>query len=88
VRKSRFDEFQVLHILRSVEEGRKVREICVENGISRETFRRWRSKFGLLDAAAIRRLRRLDDENRQLRQALENLALDNRMLRDVASRKW
>jgi putative transposase len=88
MRKSRFDETQVVGILRAADEGRTVVELCRENGISRETFKRWRSKYGRLEVAEVQQLRRLDQENRDLRRALETLTLDNRMLRDVVSRKW
>jgi putative transposase len=88
MRKSRFDEAQVVGILREARSGRKLDEVCRTHGISRETLKRWRAKYGRLDVAEAERLRRLDEENRQLKRALADLSLDNQMLRDVVSRKW
>jgi hypothetical protein len=35
-----------------------------------------------------RRLKALEDENRRLKAAVADLTLDNRMLKDVLSKKW
>ena len=44
VRKSRFRETQILNILKAVESGRTVSDVCRENGISDATFYNWRAK--------------------------------------------
>jgi hypothetical protein len=36
----------------------------------------------------LRRLRQLEDENRQLKQVAAELTLDNRALKDVAASNW
>ncbi len=43
MKKSRFTEAQILKVLQSQHEGRKVAEICREFGISEQTFYNWKS---------------------------------------------
>ena len=47
MRKSRFSETQILNILKAVESGQTVSDVCRENGISDATFYNWRAKYGL-----------------------------------------
>ena len=41
-----------------------------------------------MDVADTRRLRALERENTALKRLVGNLTLDNRMLKDVAGKKW
>lgn len=86
MRQSRFNESQVVGILAAARAGARVDELCRTHGISRETFRRWRSSYGGMEVAAVECLRRLDQEHRRLKRALADLALDNQMLLDVVKR--
>ena len=88
MRKSRFSEEQIVAILRMAESGQKVADICREHGISGGTFYRWKAKYGGLDASELRRLKRLEDENRRLKQLVAELSLDVAILKDVASKQW
>ena len=60
-------------------------DVCRRHGISRQTFYRWRAKYGGLEVSEARRLRQLEDENRRLKQLVADLSLDNRFLKDIAS---
>src|SRR5918911_5000780 len=88
MRKSKFTEEQIINILKSVEAGRKVNDACRTNGISEQTYHRWKAKYGGLDVNEARRLKQLEDENRRLKTAVADLTLDNRMLKDVLAKKW
>ena len=46
----------------------------------------WKSKYGGMEAADIRRLRELEDENRRLKQLYADLSLENRSLEDVIAK--
>ena len=88
MRKSRFSEEQIINILESVEAGQRVADACRINGISEQTYHRWKAGYGGLDLNEARRLKQLEDENRRLKTAVADLTLDNRMLKDVLAKKW
>jgi hypothetical protein len=45
------------------------------------------SKFGGMEASDIRRMRELEEENRQLKRMYADLSLDHRVLKDVLEKK-
>jgi len=67
MRKSRFSENQIVGILKEVETGRQVKDVCREYGISDATYYQWKSKYGGMEVSDIKRLRELEDENRNSR---------------------
>jgi putative transposase len=84
----RHTEEQIIGILKQSEAGLKTAEICRQAGISEQTFYRRKAKYGGLEASDAKRLRRLEDENRQLKQLVAELSLDNRILKDINSKNW
>ncbi|MBW2726403.1 MAG: transposase [Deltaproteobacteria bacterium] len=67
---------------------KNIREICRLNNISEQTFYRWRTKFGGMDVSEAKRLKDLERENSELKKIVADLTLDNRMLKDLNSKKW
>lgn len=63
MKKSRSSDSQIMAILKQVEEGAKVQDVCREHGMSTAMFYKWRSKFGGMDASMISRLKELKAEN-------------------------
>ena len=49
---------------------------------------RWRSKFGGMEVSEAKRLKALEEENRQLKQLLAEKELDNLGLRTALSKKY
>jgi putative transposase len=88
MRKSQFTEEQIVGILKSVDAGQKVGEVCRQHGISDATYYRWKAQYGGLGVSELRRLRHLEEENRKLKQIVADLTLDNRALKDIASKNW
>jgi putative transposase len=88
MRRSRFSEEQVIGVLKAVESGQKVADVCREHGISQGTYFRWKAKFGGMDVSEARRLRELEEENRRLKHAVADLTLDKQILKEALSRKW
>lgn len=80
---TRYNEEQIRNILRQVENGVPVIEICGKLGITERTFSRWKSKYDETGVVDLRRLKQLEEENRKLKQLIVELSLDKQMLQDV-----
>ena len=88
MKKSKFSEEQIAYALRQAETGTRVAEVCRKLGISEQTFFRWKRKYAGLGVSELRRLRQLEEENRQLKRLVADLTLDKQMLQDVLSKKF
>ena len=88
MRKQRFTEEQIIQVLHEQESGRKVADICREHGVSDQTFYRWKSKYGGLTVSEAKRLRELEDENRQLKHIVAEQTLDIRALKVALGKKY
>jgi len=86
--KKRYTDQQIAYALREAESGVSVTEICRKMGISDATFYNWKKKFGSMGVSEIRRLKALEEENRQLKKLVADLSLDKHMLQDVLSKKF
>jgi putative transposase len=67
---------QITSILRQQEAGLKAAEICRQSGIGKQTFYRWKSKYGGMGTSELRRLKQLEEENRRLKKIVGDQALD------------
>lgn len=83
MKRSKFSETQIIGILKEVEAGRLVKEVCRERGISDATYYQWKSKYGGMEASDIKRLRELEEENRKLKMMVADLSLENRAIKEV-----
>ena len=88
MKKGQFTEAQIIGILKEVEAGQKVGEICRKYGVSEATYYRWKNVYSGLEVSQVRRLRQLEEENRRLKQIVADLTLDNTMLKDITAKKW
>ncbi len=88
MRKSRFTDEQIHAVVREVEAGAKVADVCRRHGISKSALQRWRAKYRGLELTGAKRLKALEDENRRLKRPVADLSLDNALLKDVVGRKW
>jgi len=77
-----------LRILRQSDTDKTVESICRESNISKATFHRWKRKYGDMDIADAKRLKELEKENAELKKMLAESMLENRVLKEVNSKKW
>ena len=87
MKKSRYSESQIVKILKEVEGGRLVKEVCREYGISDAPYYNWKSKYGGMEASDVKRLKEVEEENRRLKQMYAELSLDHKLLKDVIEKK-
>jgi len=85
--KTRYTEQQIAYALKQAETGTSIEEVTRKLGISQATFYNWKKRFGGLTGMELRKLRQLEDENRQLKKLVADLSLDKQMLQDVLSKK-
>jgi putative transposase len=88
MKKSKFTEAQILKVLKTQELGKKVSEICRENGISEPTFYKWKSRYGGMTLSDLQRVKELESENARLKRLVADLSLDNQVLKEINSKKW
>lgn len=88
MKSKRFSEEQIIGILKQAQAGMKIVDLCRQHGISDATFYNWRSKYGGMEVSEAKRLKALENENRQLKNLLADAMLENRAIKDVLSKKW
>lgn len=88
MRSSKFTEEQIAFVLKQTETGTPVKEVIRKLGITEQTFYRWKKKYGGMMPSDLRKLKQLEEENRQLKKLVADLSLDKQMLQDVLSKKF
>ena len=87
MRKSRFTDEQIVAIVQEGAAGAKTGELIRRHGISRETFYKWRRKYGGLKVDEAKRLRMLEDENRRLTRVVADQVLNIQVLKDLLGKE-
>lgn len=85
--KKRFTEQQIAYALKQAETGVSIQEVCRKMGIAEGTFYNWKKRFAGLTGMELRKLKQLEEENKNLKQLVADLSLDKQMLQDVLSKK-
>jgi putative transposase len=80
-------EEEILRVLREVESGDTVVEVCRRHGISQQTFYLWKQKYAGLGLQELRELRQLRDENAKLKRLVADLSLDRHILQEIIAKK-
>lgn len=88
MKNSKFSESQIVKALKEIEQGRGVPEVSRELGIDKSTIYYWRKKYGGMEQQQLKRLKELEEENVRLKQMYADVSLDNKMLKDVLSKKF
>ena len=87
MKKSRYSETQIVKVLKEVETGKLVKDVCREYGISDATYYNWKAKYGGMEASDVKRLKELKTENQRLKQMYADLSLEHRILKDIVEKK-
>ena len=83
----RYSVEQIIGKLREAEvwlsQGRTVKEVSRELGVTEQTYYRWRKEYGGLKVSQARRLKELERENSRLKKAVAELTLDKVILKEA-----
>ena len=79
---------QIINALRRAEvgiaNGKKIKEICRDLGVSEQTYYRWRREYGGMKTSQAKRLKELEKENQLLKRAVADLTMDKLILKEAA----
>ena len=77
---------QIINQLRRAEvamaNGKRVKQVCRELGVSEQTYYRWRKEYGGMKVSQAKRLKALEKQNQRLKQAVADLTVDNMILKE------
>jgi len=88
MKKTRFTESQIFTILKEFDAGKNIQELSREHSVSKATIYNWKSRYGGMQMSELKRVKELEEENRKLKHMYADLALDNKMLKDVLGKKF
>jgi transposase-like protein len=68
--------------------GKDMTAVLQSLEMSEATLTRWRSQYGGMKSEEAKRLKQLEAENRRLKTLVEDLSLDNQMLKHLSEGNW
>jgi len=87
MKKSAFTKEQITYALKQAETGTPVAEVIRPMGIAEQTFYRWKRKYDGMVPSDLKKLRQLEEENKQPKRMVADLSLDKHMLQEVLLKK-
>jgi putative transposase len=87
MKKKRFNEEQIIAILREGEAGLPIADLSRKYGIGQSTYFTWKSKYAGMNTSELKRMKRLEEENSRLKRMYANLSIDNELLKEVLEKK-
>jgi putative transposase len=87
MKRTRFSETQIVAVLKEVDSGVPVKDVCRKHGISDATYYNWKSKYGGMEASDLKKMKELERELGQLKRMYADMALENRALKDLIEKK-
>jgi len=88
MKKSRFSEEQIVAILHEWDAGGKVADLVRCHSVIEQTLYRWKKKYGGLQVSDAKRLKALEEENRQLKRLVADQALNLQVVKDLLGKEW
>ena len=87
MKKTRFTETQIIAVLKEVETGMLVKDVCRKHGISDATYYNWKSKYGGMSVSDLKRMKEMESELSRLKRMYADMALENQAMKDLIEKK-
>lgn len=85
--KGRFSKKQIMALFKEADAGVPVKDLCQRHGCSVTNYYLWRSTFGGMTAAEIKRLKVLEAETVKLRKLLAETVFERDVIRELLKKK-
>lgn len=86
MKKVRFNETQIVNILKLADSGMKVDDICRKNENNSATYDNWESKCGSMESNDVKRLKELEEENTKLKKKFAEVSLENHAMKALLAK--
>ncbi len=83
----RYSTEEKVRILRDVDAGKSIVDVCRGKNISDVTYHRWRKQFGHMNLNEAKRLKELERENTELKKMLADAMLAKKVLEHALEKK-
>lgn len=87
MRTARFAKHQIIIVLKFVEVGRTVKDVCQEAGFFKASYYNRKAKYGAMEASKIKKMKDQKGLNQRLQQMFTNFSLACRALKDVIDQR-
>lgn len=87
MKKKRFNEAQILNVLKEYDSGISAVDLSRKYGIGESTIYAWNSKYAGMDLSELKRLRQLEDENNRLKRMYATLSMDFDLMKEALEKK-
>jgi putative transposase len=87
MKSSKISEAKIFEILKEGEAGLSIDELCRKYSIARSTYYKLRNRYGGMELSDLKRLKQLEEENRQLKAMYADLSLEHKVMKDVIEKK-
>ena len=88
MKKSRYNEEQIVVILREAQGGTTSKALCAKHNISEQTLYNWKRKYGAMEVSEVRQMKSMTEEIGRLKRIIADLVVQNDILKFVNAKKW
>ena len=87
MKKKRFNEAQILNILKEYESGISAVDLSRKYSVGESTIYAWQSKYAGMELSELKQLRQLEEENNRLKRMYATLSMDHDLLKEALAKK-
>jgi putative transposase len=87
MKKSRYDDEQIVRILRETDQD-TIANVAKRHGVSEASIYVWQKRFSGMNVDDVKRLKSLETENSRLKKILAERDLEIEIMKEIAAKKW